>query len=529
MSDAIDEQLREGLGPEKAQALSQWAQMERLRFRLDRWLVNGRSRALVALVTEDDEHNKRARKLLMKVSSVADQAFDQAEYTRHRDAVKDSPDFAAAHLAKLVHQPLRVGDGSWITFQTIAGKSFDDVQVLTVLLRRALDRTPAEVGVPRFSAQDIAAACVAVVQDVLHSWTQTPHFGKEPSLTVREFFGLHLPLSHLEPKGRLYDRAQLFQGDEVTLPGERDPLPNPYAAGQGGYFGNAAFIQPLRGMTHGDLHTDNALVRIRPELEPSDYYLIDNARYSAEGPLTRDPVHLVLYVVSRTSDTLSDPQKDALIELLLNPATGPADLVPGWLAGLVTGVHRESSGWIEPSGLATEWRDQTLLSLAACSLMFIGRDSVRDTDKPWYLRLGARALQAFAERHPTARLTRTSAVADSGGSGTWIAHLCREMPDITRAAEEEEQTADLVDLREAALSGLDRAERYREFVRKIGGPDPNTRYGTDGTEGRPEPGEIYFCPLELCDRQERREPGGPLPLCHLPREAAKPMRGATST
>jgi hypothetical protein len=529
MSDAIDEQLRDGLGPKKAQALSQWAQMERLRFQLGRWLVNGRSRALVALVTENDEHNRTTRKLLMKVSSVADQAFDQVEYTRHRDAVKESPVFAAEHLAQLVHQPLRVGDGSWITFQTIAGKNFDHVQVLTVLLRRALDRTPDEAGMPQFSAQDIAAACVAVVKGVLHNWTQTPYFGQKPPITVREFFKLHLPLGHLEPGGRLYDRAQLFQGDEVTLPGERQSLPNPYAAGQGRYFGDLAFIQPLRGRTHGDLHTDNALVRIRPELDPSHYYLIDNARYSSEGPLTRDPVHLVLYVVSRTSDTLSDPQKDALIELLLNPATGPADLVPGWLAVLVTGVHKETSDWIEPSGLATEWQDQSLLSLAACSLMFIGRDSVRDTDKPWYLRLGARALQAFADRHPAARLTRAPAGADSGGSSAWIAHLCREMPDITRAAEEEEQTADLVDLREAALSGLDRTESYREFVRKIGGPDPTTRYGTDGTEGKPEPGEIYLCPLELCDRQERREPGGPLPLCHLPRDAAKPMRGATST
>ncbi|SHN19592.1 hypothetical protein [Actinacidiphila paucisporea] len=523
----IEDELRNGLEPAAADALAQWAAVHERRYGFDRWLVNGRSRAQVALVRETDEHRRRSRRLLMKVASAGEETFDAIEYTRHRNAIKDAEAFAARHLSVPVHEPIRVDDTTWITFQTIAGETFDDMQVLTTLLRRMLDRAPAAPGWPAYPPQAVVDSCVEVVRAVLADWAQDVYLPlDEKPLTVAEFLGLHLR-GQFEPGGRLYAAAQVHQGEEIVLEGERGPLPNPFAAAQGGYFGDTASIGPLRGRCHGDLHTDNALVRAGSVLAAGEFYLIDNALYSAHGPLTRDPVHLVLYVAARTLDTVSDAQKDALIDLLLDPRSGPALLVPGWLAALVTGVDRAASAWIEPSGLAREWREQTLLSLAACSLMFIGRTSVREADKAWYLRLAARALKEFADRNPASRRTGPPAAGGRAPRTAWIAWLCRDLPEAARAAAAQEGgdlAEELEELRGAALSGLDRTGQYREFVRTLGGPDPDSRYGTRGTEGQPEPGEVFVCPLEVCGRSERREPGGALPACHLPRAGAKPLR-----
>ncbi len=156
-------------------------------------------------------------------------------------------------------------------------------------------------------------------------------------------------------------------------------------------------IAPFRGRCHGDLHTDNALVRVRPHIDTEDYFLIDTALYEQVGPMTRDPMHLLLYIVARSMETITAPaQQSALIELLLDPVHGPAHLLPSWLSTLIKQVDAEIMAWVEPSGLAQRWREQAALSLAACAMLFLGRTSTRTEDKPWFLRLAARAVARFA-------------------------------------------------------------------------------------------------------------------------------------
>ncbi|MHA6757967.1 hypothetical protein [Streptacidiphilus sp. PAMC 29251] len=530
MDDNVDKALADGLGAEAAKALSAWARVNNRHYRLVRWLVNGRSRAPVAVVQETDLHESRSTNLVLKVPMVEEGALHRIEYARHREAILRSPEFAAKHLSTTVHEPFEAGGGAWITFQRIAGKTFEDSEVLTVLLRRMLHQDeavdPAGAEPFTFAPGAFSAACGRVVAGVLRDWAKYPYVPRDEPLSVAEFLGLHLT-DQLEQGGRLHPYALRYQGDEIHPEGEERPLPNPFAVAQGRYFVAQGTIRPLLGKTHGDLHTDNALVRVRPTVDIDDFHLIDNALYEGLGPLTRDPVHLVLYIIARTLETISPSQQRALIDLLLDPRADSGQLLPGWLASVVKEIDDQCHRWIEESSLAGEWREQTLLSYVACALMFVGRTSIRDEDRDWFIRLAARAAQKFADARPDAlRAVALAAPQDlPAGSGRtgWIGRLCHDLPEVVEAAATEaahdcpEALEELDGLRTAALGGLDRSLEYREFVRRIGGPDPDIRFGTEGSEGRPVDRETYVCPLELCDRKDRRAPGGPLPTCHLPR------------
>jgi hypothetical protein len=533
-TEHVDSQLADGLGPEVTAALRDWAQLHDCYYRFEHWLVNGRSRASVAVVVETDVHKGASAMLVLKVLTVRDGVVRDLEYGRHRRATAQAPAFAKDHLTEFVHEAIPAGQQQWITFQRIAGNTLGNTEVLTVLLRRMLGIT-AETeppGTERVNCDPptFAAVCRNVIGGVLRDWAGEPFISVAGQWSIPAFFHRHIG-QQMGPGGRLHDWARRHQGEEIQLTEEGQPLPNPFAVAQGRYFADTTTISPFIGLTHGDLHSDNALVQVRPVLDASMFFLIDTALYEDSGPLTRDPVHFVLYVIARSMETISPAQQGPLIDLLLDPAGGPDQLLPGWLAMLIHQIDAETGGWVRPSGLEQKWRAQTLLSTAACAMLFLGRSSTREIDKPWFLRLAARAAQRFAEIHPGA--ARASMASRGPGGmreatprrGDWIGWLCREFPDVRRAAGEQERADEAEQFRVDALGGLDRGEEFREFVRQLGGPDPDVRYGTPGSEGQSE-AEQYLCPIGLCARSERRSPGGEVPVCHLSRGGQQRMQSS---
>jgi hypothetical protein len=533
-AEHVDSRLEDGLGPEVTAVLRDWAQLHDRYYALEHWLANGRSRAPVAVVIETDAHKRASAMLVLKVLTVRDGELRDLEYGRHRRAIAHAPAFAKDHLTEFVHEAIPAGHQQWITFQRIAGETLGDTEVLTVLLRRMLGITaeaePSGTGRVGCDPATFAAACQHVIGGVLRDWAGDPFIPAAAPWGIPEFFRRHIG-QQMEPGGRLHGWAQRHQGEEIQFAEEALPLPNPFAVAQGRYFADTTTVGPFIGRTHGDLHSDNALVRVRPALDTSMYFLIDTALYEESGPLTRDPVHFLLYVIARSMETISPAQQGPLIDLLLDPAGGPAPLVPGWLATLIGQIDAAIAGWVRSTGLEQKWRTQTLLSTSACAMLFLGRGSTREADKQWFLRLAARAAQRFAETHPGA--ARASAASDAPGGtrevaargGDWIGWLCREYPDVERAAGEQERAGEAERFRTDALGGLDCAEEFREFVRQLGGPDPDVRYGTPGSEGKSE-AEQYLCPIGLCARSERRSPGGEVPVCHLTRRTRQRMRSS---
>lgn len=388
--ELVDGELLKGIGEPADQALADAARLMRRTYALDRWLVKGRSRAPVAVVIESDLHAKRSRRLVFKViASDPAQPGDPAEYTRHRAAYAEAPEEFRRHLTVPEDVPIRVGDGQWITFQSIAG----DATELTVLLNSML-RVSGQTPVVACDSRTFAEACGAVVAGVLHEWNGLPQVIRTRQ-TVDEFLRQHVH-GQLEPGGRLHALSQRHPGTTIELPGEEQPLPNPVALARGEYFGGQQIVRTIVGRSHGDLHTDNILVKTRPQIDPHAFSLIDLAGYESSGPLTRDPVHLMLYILARRMDVISDHQKTALIESLIDPqGTDPA-LLPPWLGSVIERVEEAAAAWLAGSGLEPEWRQQRLLSLVGCGLLFLGRTSTSPRDHDWFLRLAARAAAAYA-------------------------------------------------------------------------------------------------------------------------------------
>ncbi|MEV0252040.1 hypothetical protein AB0H76_36025 [Nocardia sp. NPDC050712] len=395
----LDPALYDGLERDVAEVLAAWAELHRRYYKLDRWLVNGRSRQPVAVVCEIDSHTSKATMLVLKVLSAPKDSLVSMEFARHRQAELDHSAFAADHLSTFFHDAIPVPSGHrWITFQRIAAHSLESTEVLTVLLRRMLgvagENDPQEYDEITCTPGTFTDTCRAIVAGVLGEWAGPPFVPPHQEWDPATFLGRHI-FDQLDPGGRLESWARDHQTDMIRVEGESVLLPNPFAVAQGRLLTDVS-IAPLVGRCHGDLHTDNALVQVRPRVDVTTYFLIDTALYESVGPLTRDPVHLVLYVIARTMETIAPAQHSALIELLLDPINGPGHLLPGWLSALVQGVDAETRAWIRESGLEQRWREQTFLSLAGCALLFLGRTSTREQDKSWFLRLAARAVAKFA-------------------------------------------------------------------------------------------------------------------------------------
>ena len=130
----VDPDLAAGLGPLSAQALYESATLLRRHYELDRWLSAGGDRVRSAIVFETDD--ERTTRLVLKVVPKGDGPLGEAAFARHRRAYDEAPvAFAADHLSALVNEPLRVDDGSWIVFETIAGDDTEDVMALGTVLR----------------------------------------------------------------------------------------------------------------------------------------------------------------------------------------------------------------------------------------------------------------------------------------------------------------------------------------------------------------------------------------------------------
>ena len=407
----IDPNFAQRLDSEVLSALSDWAELHNRSYRLERWLDNGRSRQPVAYVAETDHAARSSRRLIMKVPDPPAGPIRDLEYGRHSAAVLHGGDFSKSHLSTYAYDAVPCPGRRWITFQYVVGQNLESTEPLTVLLRRMLGVTQ-EGDDDRIECdpETFARACGNVVAGVLGEWAGKPYLLEGPNgWTVPEFFRRHL-FDQLEPGGRLYEWLSRYAGDEIVLSDEPSPLPNPFAVAQGRYFSDSLVLRPIVGKSHGDLHTDNALIKVRPTVDPSAYYLIDTALYEAEGPLTRDPTHMVLYIIARVMPMALDSPviQSRLIELLLDPVSGPRHHVPSWLWLVIDETERAANEWIGPSGFAPLWEQQRWLSLAACAMLFLGRTSTREQDKPWFLRLAARAVAKFADAHPDKRVSKAA-------------------------------------------------------------------------------------------------------------------------
>ncbi|MFC7760844.1 hypothetical protein ACFQY4_24580 [Catellatospora bangladeshensis] len=539
-----------------AAALWQFAVQSGTAFELARPYPNARSGAVVCAVREH-HHYTGVRKIILKLDTVRDAARAHGEYVQQQRAVHEGGGFARRHLVQPAREPVRVDDKLWFTFQELAtGEATDvglaDLEVLTALLEAA--RTGSD-------EESLPTACAHIVRSVLGEWAA---HRDTKIMDVPAFLRLHVR-DRLGPGGDLHALASTRTAATLELPGEPGPLANPLRLVTDPAMTAGRRIVAVTGKAHGDLHTENVLVPVRPVVAPDGFRLIDLMKYGSGAPLTRDPAHLVLYIVARSLAGLDPQAREALFGLVLHPATAPrGGPVPGWLHRTVVGVHAAAEGCAR--SLIDEWREQAILSVLGNALIFVGRASTRDEDRGWFLRLAALAADAYLGRGapspPRVTASRLPVVTEPppsvapppngrvpgepdpgqtspGGfpfpppgpglrraTSDWRARLCRNLAALRLAAQDPTSAARVDALVDAAAAGHAAADAAWSL--ELDGvmlellDEAGTRSALPGAPaGSPLLYERYACPGERCRRVEPRQPGGPLPTCALTGEAMR--------
>jgi len=368
-----DDELARRLGPAAFRILSQWEAQQHLRHTFVRAFDNGATDAKVMVVDRHDERNNTAVRLVLKLDRFTGTDFGTTEYARHAQAIHDSGSWAKQHLAHLVDSPIPVGDGWWLVFQSVAG-NLDQFTLLGNLVRELSD----ENAEPSCTSAVLVEFFVAIVTGVLADWAGPPSV---TYLSVPKFLEAHFgyrlaegkPLQRMagsssEPTLALLRDRSLTDGVELTVP---------------------------VGIGHGDLHFDNAMVRIRPSAVPDDFRLFDLAKREAAGPLGRDPAHLLMHMINGALQHLALSALGPLRRVLLDPEHAQRDRLPAWLRDIITRTYEAAEQWIEPYGYGPDWRLQRPLSLYAATLMVYVRDATRPEDRPWLKALADEAAETF--------------------------------------------------------------------------------------------------------------------------------------
>ncbi|MBQ1047206.1 hypothetical protein KBX50_01755 [Micromonospora sp. C51] len=411
-------------------AFERWVRVKRVSVEIVRYQQGGHSGTPIALVVWREPGQRDRQRFLRFYDG------QTGEIERAQLAYVDSPPtFVRRHLPTAQLESL--GD-SWVAAFDVAAGDLLACPPLTEVM-----------ALPDFPAQ-----LRTIVQSVVHDWNQPPPSSQQRPTTVGGYLAELLdgrPERRGTPGARLRawaKRAGVPDGQaRVQLGWWRSELPNPLAFLAGSAPRSSEELSLLTGHTHGDLNIGNILVPTEPTLEGNGYQLIDLGGYHSDGPLTRDPMHLLLSMVAhwlRTSTRIEGDTGTELIRALLRiaPATGQRPELLGH-AEVSAAVHEAGRAIAAIQGFGERWRLQTLLSLAGCALLFADRDlRMRDEDQArgWFFTLAAAALEEYlwhtggqsaapvvgATPQPAADLRRPSAAKPAENVGLDEVEVARE-------------------------------------------------------------------------------------------------------
>lgn len=354
-------ELAQELEPEVAEALAKWQTDSGTTIIFDRWLVPGLSGALVASVALSGQAGPR--KVVMKVCPPGQTTAK--EPTRHQQALADAPqNFAARHLVRQPIAPVKAKRGWWVMFQEIAGGSMRSVRALSALRGRQLP-----------------ALAATVVSSVLADWNPAPDVvTKTPAEFLLEHLGERLAAGG--PFDSLLEELAYTSGlDDTGHPGwvrtsRQRTAPNIAAWIRERDWSDAAdrHMLALYGKAHGDLHPGNVVLPVGPQPDVDNYQLIDLSAYSAAAPLSRDPVHLLLSCILTEVSEMTELQRRAVADFLIEPAMdAPARLQVSGVCDIANDIAEAGEEFARRAHMLDDWQDMQLLSLAGNALLFAMR------------------------------------------------------------------------------------------------------------------------------------------------------------
>ncbi len=319
-------------------------------------LVGGWSGAMVYLVSVSNNETKRVEHCILKLDRKGKNTRSD-EVTRHNTVMeKAAPEFARDHIAELVFDKVEY-EGAIAIFYRIAGQSLLKYLPLS-----------------KYERQSQLKVLFTQTNTVLLSeWNKDSTFEQavHPQQILKNWLGFRLDTGsnteHFlqETRGLNPDVAGLLINGHV--------FPNPLLhARKPEAWGNARAIDIASGFIHGDLNTNNILVKFADDKESLEgYYLIDFALFKENMPLLYDQRYLEMSYLMLAMTQVSFAKCVNFLSLLAVADVPDPHKVPIEMSGVsaVIGSARGAFGdWVQanhPSLHDDLWGQYWLAGVAA--------------------------------------------------------------------------------------------------------------------------------------------------------------------
>jgi hypothetical protein len=319
-------------------------------------LVGGWSGAVVYLVSVSSNDTNRVEHCILKLDRKGKNAKSD-EVTRHNTVMsKATPEFARDHIAELAFDKIE-HEGAIAIFYRIAGQSLLKYLPLS-----------------RYERQNQLKALFTQTNTVLlDEWNGNANFEQaiHPQKVLHRWLAFRLDAGgNIE---RFLQETCGVNPDVAGLLINGHVFPNPLLlARKAEAWGRARAIDVAIGFIHGDLNTNNILVKFADDKESLDgYYLIDFALFKENMPLLYDQRYLEMSYLMHAMSQISFTKCVNFLTLLAVADVPDPQKVPIEMSGVsaVIGAARSAfAKWVEanhPSLHDDLWGQYWLAGVAA--------------------------------------------------------------------------------------------------------------------------------------------------------------------
>ena len=319
-------------------------------------LIGGWSGAVVYLVSVSANDTGRVEHCILKLDRKGKSAKSD-EVTRHNIVMsKSTPEFARDHIAELVFDRVE-HEGAIAIFYRIAGQSLLNYRPLSSYGQQNQLKTI-------FTATNTV---------LLAEWNGNATFEQavHPQKLLENWLGFRL-----DAGGNIERFLQSACRVDPAIAGlliSGNVFPNPLVyARKSEYWGKARPIDIATGLLHGDLNTNNILVKFSENQEDLEgYYLIDFALFKEGMPLLYDQRYLEMSYLMHSMSQVSFAKCVNLLTLLAGVDIPDPHKVPIEMSGVsavIASARSAFSAWVKenhPSLHDDLWGQYWLAGVAA--------------------------------------------------------------------------------------------------------------------------------------------------------------------
>ena len=373
-------------------------------------LVGGWSGAVVYLVSVSSDASNLVEHCILKLDRRG-KSTRSDEVTRHHTVISKSPPaFARDHIAELVFDRVEQ-EGAIAIFYRIAGQSLLKYRPLSNYERQS----------------QLKIIFTHTNHTLLTGWNADAVFQQtvHPQTVLKKWLGFRL-----DPGGSierfLHQTCRVHPGiPGLLINGHVFPNPLPYAR-KPEEWGKIRPMDIATGFIHGDLNTNNILVKFSEDKESLEgYYLIDFALFKEGMPLLYDQRYLEMSYLMQALSQISFTKCVNFLTLLAVADIPDPHRVPIEASGISTVIAsaREAfAAWVRenhPSLHDDLWGQYWLAGVAA-GLSYCHKPGLPDEHRLAGLIFAAANLKRYGALFPLPRPSEVRQLYDESGSGSAV-------------------------------------------------------------------------------------------------------------